>query len=304
MQSASGSENKMQETQGLNPGQTWARVAVVLGLTILYAVTFRPLVDSVGLVGSALIAIPVAMAGWYFGINAGLVASFLGNILCVLLLMKFDGGNWYTWILIGWPGNLMVVLVGYIAGRLQKGLTENIRIMDELRSRERYLSLINIITKDILNPKKPEDRYYYLILHLANMFIADHAHLVRWDAIREQAVLVASTIASEKSFSELVLDSSESSLTKSVLQTGHALVLNEGLSLDYVINPAFLKLPPTQSVFCLPLIAKEYKFGVVIIAFNTPRHFTSNELKYAELAANQIALVFWSCSRNRRKFVS
>jgi signal transduction histidine kinase len=294
MQSASGGKFTAQKVQGFYPRQTGIRLAIIFALLILYTLTFPLLTEKAGQVGAALVAIPVAMTGWYFGTRAGLLAGLLGITLSTLLFAKSDGYDWFTSILISWPGNLVVLVVGYVAGRLQSESAERIQMMDELRSRERYLSLINITTKDILNPKNPKDRYYYLIIHLANIFIADHAHLIRWDAIREQATLVASTISLEKSFSESILDPSESSLTESVLQTGHALILDEVSSLDHVINPAFLKLPPSQSVLCLPLIARDYKFGVVIIAFNDPRRFTPEELRYAELAANQIALVLWS----------
>ena len=54
---------------------------VVFGLTILYAVTFKPIVERIGPPGASLICIPVALTGIYFGVTAGLIAGAFGVIL-------------------------------------------------------------------------------------------------------------------------------------------------------------------------------------------------------------------------------
>jgi len=188
MQPMGGIKTKAHAMLGMSSRQTWTQLAIIFGLTILYIVTFQPLWDRIGSVGAALIAIPVALAGWYFGINAGLFASFIGIVLSTLLLMKTNDDNWITWIVIGWPGDLMVTLVGYFSGRIHKELAERTRIEAELRSRDRYLTLLKMATSNILNPKNPGDRYYYLITHLVNLFVADYGYFFRWDARLEQAI--------------------------------------------------------------------------------------------------------------------
>ena len=124
MQSVRNGEIKTQEKQNKYSRQTWMRVIIVLGLTILYIATFQSITNSIGSVGATLIAIPVAVAGWFFGVNAGLVASLLGIILNTALLTLFEENNLIQSITNCWPGNLMVILVGYVSGRLSKSLTE------------------------------------------------------------------------------------------------------------------------------------------------------------------------------------
>jgi GAF domain-containing protein len=296
MQSANDDEIKARQAQGLNLHQSGMRLAAVLGATILYILIFQLIAEKVGLVTAAFIYVPVALAGLFFGVNAGLVASLMGIALNALLLSLFDGSDWLGWITGYWPGNLMVIVIGYFAGRLHKGLAERASIKSELRSHDRYLALINLTTKNILDPKEPEYRYYYLVNHLANLFVADSAYLVRWDAPQEQAFLVASTMSLEQSFSHLVSDPGASGIIASVIQTGRALVMNDVSRLRNFISSTRPNVfsPLIQSVLVIPLNAGAYKFGAGIVAFEFPRSFTSEDLQYAAMIGNQIGLAFWA----------
>jgi hypothetical protein len=90
--------------------------------------------------------------------NAGLAAGLLGIILNTALLAAFEEDNLILGITIGWPGNIIVVLAGYIAGRLHNEFIKRERMMYEFRSRERYLTLLKITISDILSPKTPMTR--------------------------------------------------------------------------------------------------------------------------------------------------
>ena len=127
---------KTQEKQSLYPRQTWMRVIIVLGLTILYIATFQLIVGKIGSVGASLIAIPVVATGLYFGMAAGLVASFFSVVLNTFLLIGFEGGNWFTSIINYWPGILFVFAAGYTSSRLRVILAERERMLNSLRSRE------------------------------------------------------------------------------------------------------------------------------------------------------------------------
>jgi signal transduction histidine kinase len=286
--------------RGLSARQIWARFAVVMGLTALYILTFQFVAIKVGLVAAALVALPVAVTGLYFGINAGLIGSLVGIGISLPLLIRYGGQDWIYWLAITWPGDLLVIAAGYAGGLVKNSLSDRIRIEVDLRSRERFLSLINLTTKSILDPKKDEDVYYRLITHLANLFVADYAYLVRWDEVREQAVLVAATKSMERNFSTVALGSDEATLIKDVLSNRNVLIINDVPDSHYVVNPGpFKELPvSTQSAFVIPLIAGEYKFGAVILNFDLPHHFGHDELTYAELAGNQIALALWTSQQD------
>ncbi len=292
MEKAVGSKNSIKEIPSLKPGQPRMHLVIILVLTILYLLVIYPLTNLIGPVASALIAVPVALAGWYFGIKNGLIAGFLGIVLSSGFLTILDGGLWFRWIVDFWPGYLMVILVGFIAGRVHQELTEHTFALDELRSHERYLDLVNLATQNILVTKNLDDIYDYLVASLADLFGADYAHFFNWDAKKEYAMLVASTISQERSPSNVKLDLNETGLIVSVLATGKALVLDDLPNSDYIINPTREKrdLQPIRSALCIPLIAGENKLGAMVIAYKTPHQFSAREINYAELAGNQIAL--------------
>ena len=229
----------------LYPRSIWVRLAIVLGFAILCVV---PFVFSVKIdpVNALLISIPVAMAGWYFGITAGLIASFLGVALSAFLLANFNGSDWLTWIVIGWPGNLIMIGAGYLGGRVHQELSAHTRSLEELRTRDRYVTLINMTIGDILNPKNIDDRYLYLVTHLVNLFIADYAYLVRWDATREQAILMASTLSLEKPASDILLEPVESEITASALRTGRVLVIEDVPNSRHIVIPSLLRIPHSR----------------------------------------------------------
>jgi GAF domain-containing protein len=304
MQPDSKGKFKAQKTRGSNPFQTWLYWAIVLGLTLLVIACFKPIFERVGPVSSALITIPVALAGLFFGIPAGVIASLVGVGLSAALLATFSGVLWTTWIINYWPGNLMLIGAGYLSGRLQKEWSSRTRLVNELRARERTLALINITTRDILNPQILGDRYYTLITHLANLYVADYAHFIRWDAAAKKAVLTATTLPVGQPFWDIVLDPKESKIVTTVLNNGRPLVIEDIPNSKYILNPAPLgkavpkAMPVTLSALCLPLQGKGYIIGAAVLAFNRRRYFTAEDLSYAELAGNQIALALYKIQQD------
>jgi GAF domain-containing protein len=51
-------------------------------------------------------------------------------------------------------------------------------------------------------------------------------------------------------------------------------------------------------VLCFPLAAREYKFGVAILAYDSPRHYTDQDKVYAERVGYQIALALWTVKQD------
>jgi signal transduction histidine kinase len=272
------------------------KTALILALTILYVVIFKPSTERYGVITAPLVAVPVLLAGWFFGIKAGLFASLMAILLNAVLFTITLVNGWDFWVEASWLGNLMTVVVGVVAGQLHKTLHNGAQIQAELRSRERYLTLLSMATSDILNPKEPADRNYHLLTHLVNLFVADYGYLVDWDATLEQAILVASTLPSEHPFFNILLEPGESAVIEAALQSGHAQVIDNISNLGLVIKPALFKeLPfPFQSALVIPLIAREHKLGAAVLAYNTPRHFAVGEIERAERGGQQIALALWT----------
>ncbi len=276
--------------------QTWTQVAILFGLTVLYILLSKPIFKWFGPEGSVLITIPVGLAGWYFGITAGLIAGVFNVVLITILFTAFGGHSWSMWVVTSWPGELALIGLGYISGRLQKEWTGRTRLMDELRSRERSLALINIAAQDVLNPQNPDDRYFVLITHLGNLFVADYAHFIVIDAARDKAVVTATTLPKEQEVPETLPDSDEVAGLMPALTSRSPVGVEEISSSQYMVNPEALSriIPAARSLLCIPLVAKETSLGVIVLAFKQTRRFSSTDFTYADLAGRQIALALYS----------
>ncbi|MBI5965026.1 MAG: GAF domain-containing protein [Chloroflexi bacterium] len=270
---------------------------IFLGLSAAYLLGVILLLPVIGSPITILSGFVVAAAGWYFGVAGG-ISSSLALIITNYFLITVVGG--YSLNEKVWGGQFvgftMLLLIGAVAGRLRYSLEESSRVETQLRTRERYLTLLKITTSDILNNKRPGDKYYSLLTHLVNLFIADYGYLVRWDVIQEKAILITSTIWPEQDSSDAAMESIVSAITESALQDGRILVINDVPGSQYA---ASLALPrefsfPVKSALCIPYITQGHKLGATVLAYNTPRQFTSEELYEAQQATDQIALVLWT----------
>jgi signal transduction histidine kinase len=297
-----GGESRMNKIQGLNLSGTWKRLALILGLTLLYIAAFTPLVALIGPVGASLVVLPVVLTGGYFGVRAGLAAGLVGLALNTLLLSIFVDRNWGMWLINYWPGNLLVIGAGYISGRLQKELSTRVTIDVELHSRERFISMMGLAARDILDPKRPEDKYFYLATHLANLFVADYAYITFWDAAHGQMNLLISTKPLEKPLALIVLEPDKAIANSLVLRNRQALVMGAGPNLPRIVDLTTLTnlSLPAQSELAVPLIAGEYRFGVVTYGFDASHIFSREDLLYAQLVASQITLALWTAEQDIR----
>lgn len=278
--------------------RAWPLISILV-VTIFYIVVFLSRAGNEGLFVSPLVAVPVILAGWFYGVYWGVITSIVAVLLnAALFTLTLDEG-WKLWLGASWPGNVMVILVGYITGRMKQVYERHLYTEAQLRSRERYLALINLTINDVLSFKNLEEKYHYVISHLANLFIADYAYLAHWDAEQEQVAIVATTEPLEQPFSSIVLDSSESALVMSVLTTGDPLAIDDLSSSNHPVSPAFLENPavPAGSLLCIPLSAGEFKFGAVVIVYGLPHYFSRDEIKYAELTGNQLGLALWTAQQ-------
>ncbi|MFL7869418.1 MAG: GAF domain-containing protein, partial [Anaerolineales bacterium] len=277
--------------QASNHRRSQRQWIVVLGLTILYILTFPFINDTLGPVSAALISVPVVIAGWFFGVRIGFVAGLLSILLSALLLSAYSGFSWQN-LINGWPGFASVVIVAYLAGYIHDTAIERKRASNEVGSRERFIALISIATKSITSPNNLEDAHFRLISHLTNLFVADYAYLISWDEKKEQANLIATTKSMEKDLFPYPLESEETNLITTVLQSRHSMIIEDVQKSDFVVDPSPFKSQSSQmkSALILPLVVSDYRFGVAILAFDTPRRFPAEEIVYVELASNQVTL--------------
>ena len=267
---------------------------IVAGLFILYILTF-PIFKS-----AILVTIPAAVAGWFYYRRGGVLASISAILLNLFLISRFIGP--LSWNLLfelqnGYLiGHVFVAIVSIVFGYL-RGVFENIFQFDRrLHSQERFLSLSNMIVKKILAPSQPDRLFDDIVNHLTNLFVADYGYITRWDPAQEKPFLIAATHSLEGSALTNQLRIYETKIIEHVLQTGQVLFIEDTSKMPSEIGPVNLRdsSPLVQAVICLPLVARDYKFGVALLAYGSQRRYGDEEKVFAERIGYQIALALWT----------
>ena len=169
---------------------------------------------------------------------------------------------------------------------------EHERVESELRSRERYLALLNDMTRTILLSEDFDSTLSTLAVDLAKLINADDCYITRWDEEKQVTIPTTTTAKLEIPYSTRRTPADQLTLTASVLKLGRALAADDVFNSPY-LSVEVARRYPARSALGVPLIAGEHKLGAAIIVFNTPHNFTLEEIERAEHAANHIALALW-----------
>ncbi len=122
----------MAATMTMRVGRFDARMALIAVVTAFYALTFVPLYDELGPGVISLSVVPVALAGWLFGLRAGLLAGAIAFPLNTVLLGLEDGADLDRVVWGGAVAGSAALMVGSVAGTL-RDVTE--RLHEELARR-------------------------------------------------------------------------------------------------------------------------------------------------------------------------
>ncbi len=269
---------------------TW----ILAALVILYLITF-PIFKS-----TMLVAVPVIFAGWVYFRRGAILASILAVVLNLFLITMFLGElNWDALFAFkdGFLiGHVFIAVISITIGYLRGAFEDLLRLNQRLRSQERFLTLSSMIIKKILTPSRPDQLFDDMVHHLTNLFVADYGYITRWDQTRDKAFLIAATNSIEGSSLNIELNPNEARITENVLQTGQVLLIENVQNTPYSLTPPNLTDTSQQarSAICIPLVAREYKFGTAVLVYASPRHYTSEDRMFAERVGYEIALALWN----------
>ncbi len=273
---------------------------ILAGIILLYLVTF-PILKS-----PILVAVPAAIAGWFYYRRGGIIGSFFALLINMFLTKLFFHELSFEYLLQlsngVLIGHIFVLASSFSTGYLREEIEIFYRIEQKLRSRDRHITLVNIATRDILEMKNSEGVYFQLLAHLTNLFVADYAYLTHWDAGFQQVSLVAATDSTEHPFPIRVLASDEAAVTLSVLDSRHALFIEDVQSSSSMVNPVEFQKHhlSAKSAIVFPLATREYKFGAVILVFDSTQNSNREDISYLELASVQITLALNSILQESR----
>lgn len=266
---------------------------IVLGLLTLSAVAFVLLRRGLGPLAGILLALPMVAAAWFFGlwVSLAFIAAALG--LDILL----------SW-LIGFPPQtlpleprslialLLAVLVALDVARLGE-LTRQHR--QEVAVRERtlaeqevqvhFMTLLSDIVRTALQAEDTPTLLHVLEAPLEELFRADACMITLQEENGNITLAAEDPEAASPSGRPLLDPGLQRTLTRSILETRHALVMGAGSG-----RPPLETEGPVQSALGLPLISSEKNMGAVILGFCSARSFSPAEIERGELAARQISL--------------
>ncbi|MDO9131144.1 MAG: histidine kinase N-terminal 7TM domain-containing protein, partial [Anaerolineales bacterium] len=158
-----------------------------------------------------------------------------------------------------------------------------------LHNRRRSLNLLHEIIHEALQTPDLQSMTQALVDRLGELIGADGCFLTLWDEKARKVVPMAAYGPFRDTYRSLVIGSGEKTFTTSVLEAGHPLVIEDAFHSSY-ISPRLAAKFSACSMLALPLIAGENKLGAILLGFNSPHHFSEDEIDLGEQAAGLIAL--------------
>lgn len=127
------------------------------------------------------------------------------------------------------------------------------------------------------------------VSRLGSLSGADGCYIALWDEERQLTVPYLAYGLGDENYQQNVVIEHEPTLTESVLQLGHSLIINDVHNSPY-ISPRIANLFPSISALVLPLINGDEKLGAIIVGFSQPHVFTPAEINVYEHISRQISL--------------
>jgi diguanylate cyclase (GGDEF)-like protein len=271
----------------------------IVSLTfVIYMWVFTFFHDDYGMILSAFAIFPVILGSWYFGAGAGIVTALLsiaadiGSFFAIghPLGELFEGAGYFI-------GNAIILLVALIVGHMATVLRERndallrLKILEE--ERRNYMELLeslNETTRIFLEADDLESALQVLVENIGKFFKADDCFFAFWDEASRVTTPVVAYGPMREIFPKLVLEPGERTLAAVVMEAGGPLVI-EDLKTSSLWEPGIASLFPSRSILGIPLTLEGNNLASFILGYNQKRKFDSQEIAYAEIAAQHIAIV-------------
>ncbi|MDQ3006919.1 MAG: GAF domain-containing protein, partial [Chloroflexota bacterium] len=164
-------------------------------------------------------------------------------------------------------------------------------LADEMRH-ARQMKLLNEIMYAALEILDFKQMVQSFADKLAGLLESDGTYITLWDDEKELTIPAAAYGIMRATYPSASVEPGETTLTASVLRSGHPLAIDDVLNTSY-LSPRIAALLPAHSVLALPLIVRNEKLGAVLIAFNQAHTFSMGEIAICEQATRQVALAIF-----------
>lgn len=163
------------------------------------------------------------------------------------------------------------------------------RTAKKLFRRQLTMGLLQDIVSVSLQAASMNEMAEVVVNRLAELVRADRCFLTLWEEAGERTIPLAAYGNLNQPYSSHAAEPGEVTFTESALKLEKTLVVEDVSTTPYAsrrITDSF----PSKSILVLPLIAMDKKLGAVLVGFDKPHHFESEEIMICKQAAALIAL--------------
>ena len=192
---------------------------------------------------------------------------------------------------------MALLLLGVFIGRIstvtrerKEALIRLEKYEKERQARMSFLEVLNEITKTALEASDLESTLKVLVKQIAELFKADDCFFAFWDEDNKITTPVIAYGAMSEIYPALHFEPGERTLTAAVMEVRRPLAIPDLKSSSH-ISPKIASMFPSHSMLGVPLIVQDKKIASFYLGYNNVRHFDQGEITYAEITAQQIALV-------------
>jgi len=273
----------------------WLTALVVWGF---FAFGAYALIHLLGPIAGAVLVIPAALLSWYLSPWLAALFTLAGFSAFVLLLHFFGLISFEEFFGAGSaPGILATIIlsaafakIGGITRAQKKDLAAHEIIAEHNRTQNRFLSMLNDIVQTSLQSGDMPTMLKVLVSRMGELFAADDCFITFWDEETKLTIPMAAYGSNSENYSSVIAKPGERTLTASVLELGHALVVEDPHNSPYVDPQVVAPFPEIRCSLVLPLVSAEKKLGAILLSFHTSRSFTREDVEWAELAARHVSL--------------
>lgn len=273
----------------------WLTALVLWGVFVLVAFLLVPVT---GTTIGALLIVPAAILSWFLGSWLGALLTFAGFSIYYLLLQIYGYGEITRLLGTGSTAGIIATIIlsgvvgriGAIARAQKKDLNVQKQAADHHLAQNLFLAMLNDIVQASLEVDNMDSMLKILVSRMGELFNADDCFITFWEEKRKLTIPKAAYGTNSEMYTSVVAKPGELTLTASVLEAGHALVVENPHNSPYVDPVVVAPFPKILSSLVLPLVSGSRKLGAIILSFHAPREYSNNDIEWAELAARHISL--------------
>jgi len=278
-------------------GERWLLAISLWLIFVIAAFLLQKLIGSSASAGVLLI-FPAIIVSWKMGLWPGVLLTISGFLVysSMLVIFKLDSITWImrSGLLIG---SLVTTLVSGVIGKMgelvriqRDGVLARDRESKHSQAQTRFLTLLNDIVRSSLEANNMPDMLNILVSRMGELYYAEECFITFWDDKNRLSIPMAAYGPNRDEYIRVVAKPGELTLTSSVLEAGHAMVIDNPRQSPFVDPEVVAPFPNIICSLVLPLISGDRKLGAIILSFHSQRQFSEDDIEWGELAARQVSL--------------